>query len=113
MCVGNTVEVEVALVRWGAFTVLRVQMAMDGRAQGAKEGASLTVLGKERRLMVWIGAVMGWMETRGEGSLWASRQCRLRRTEPRKVGAMSRGQALDDDKRIFGPCEEKKMCTLC
>ncbi len=72
MCVGNTVEV--AVVRWGA---LRVQTATDGRAQGAEEGASPTVLGRERRLMVWIEAVMGWMEMRGEGSLWASGRGRV------------------------------------
>ncbi len=45
---------------------------------------------------------------------WAreSRQCGLRRTEPRRVGAASRALALDDDERIFGPCVEKRMCAL-
>lgn len=67
MCVGDTVEV--ALVRYCA---LRIQVTTDGGAQSAEEGPSPTALGRERRLMVRIGARMGWMETRAEGSLCAS-----------------------------------------
>jgi hypothetical protein len=67
VCVLNAVEV--ALVGWCA---LRIQIATDGGAQSAEEGASSTALGREGRLMVKIGARMGWMETRAEGSLCAS-----------------------------------------
>lgn len=67
MCVLNTLEV--ALVRCCA---LRIQIATDGGAQSAEEGPSSAALGREGRLMVKIGARMGWMETSAEGSLCAS-----------------------------------------
>jgi len=39
---------------------LRIQTATDRRALSAEEGTTPTVLGRERRLIVWIGAMMGF-----------------------------------------------------